>query len=133
MVIKGVHHIAIAVRNTEEAKRTFSELLGVEPSQSEEVPEQGVKATLFHLGPCEIELLEPIDPEAGVAKFLERRGEGLHHVCLEVDDIDEELKALATKGTRLIDQEPRRGLAGRIAFLHPQAANGVLIELAQRV
>ncbi len=132
-MIKGVHHIGIAVRNTEEAEKTYTELLGVKPSHSEVIPEQGVKATIFHLGQCEIELLEPIDPESGVAKFLEKRGEGLHHICLEVDGIDEELKALAAKGVRLIDKEPRLGLAGRIAFLHPQAANGVLIELAQRV
>jgi methylmalonyl-CoA epimerase len=81
----------------------------------------------------EIELLEPIDPQGGIAKFLENRGEGIHHICLEVEDVDHELTTLAKKGVQLIDKQGRPGLAGKIGFLHPKSTKGVLIELAQKV
>ena len=132
-MIKGVHHIAIAVRNTDEMLATYEGVFNLKPSHSEVVPEQRVKATLIPVGNVEIELLEPTDPEGPVAKFIERRGEGLHHICLEVENIDEELRSLAAKGVELIDKEPRRGVAGRIGFIHPRSTKGVLIELAQPV
>jgi len=132
-MIKRVDHIAIAVKSLDEALGVFESLFGLKPSHTETVPEQGVKAALIPIGDGEIEFLEPIDPEGGVAKFIERRGEGIHHICLEVDNIDEELKSLAARGVELIDKQARKGLAGRIGFLHPRAAKGVLIELAQKV
>ena len=132
-MIKRVDHIAIAVKSLDEALSVFESLFGLKPSHIETVPEQGVKAALIPIGDGEIEFLEPIDPEGGVAKFIERRGEGIHHICLEVDDIDEELKSLAARGVELIDKQARKGVAGRIGFLHPRAAKGVLIELAQKV
>lgn len=132
-MIKRLDHIATVVRNLDEALEVYAKVFDLKPHRIETVPEQGVKAALLPVGDGEIELLEPIDPESGVAKFLERRGEGLHHICLEVDDIEQELKHLKSKGVELIDKEPRSGLAGRVAFIHPRSAKGVLIELAQKV
>jgi methylmalonyl-CoA epimerase len=132
-MIKNLHHIAIAVKNLEEALSVWESVFGLKPSRVEEVPDQGVKAALIPVGQCEIELLEPIDPNGGVAKFIERKGEGIHHICIEVDDTDEELKSLADKGVELIDKVGRKGLAGRVGFLHPRATGGVLVELAQEV
>ncbi len=132
-MIKRVDHIAIAVNNLDEALGVFEGLLGVKAAHTETVPEQGVKAALIPIGDGEIELIEPINPEGGVAKFIEKRGEGIHHICLEVDNIDAELNSLAARGVELIDKKGRKGLAGKVGFLHPRAAKGVLIELAQKV
>jgi len=132
-MIKRVDHIAIAVNSLDEALGVFEGLLGVKAAHTETVAEQGVKAALIPIGDGEIELIEPLDAQSGVAKFIERRGEGIHHICLEVDNIDEELKSLAARGVELIDKQGRRGLAGKVGFLHPRAAKGVLIELAEKV
>jgi methylmalonyl-CoA epimerase len=133
-MIKRIDHIAIAVKNLDEALKLYNNLFGVKPSKIETVPQQGVKAALLPVGKGgEIELLEPIDPQGGIAKFLENRGEGIHHICLEVDDVDRELRTLADKGVQLIDKQGRPGLAGKVGFLHPKSTKGVLIELAQKV
>lgn len=132
-MIKNFNHVAIAVKNLDEVLSVFESLFGLKPSKIEEVPDQGVKAALIPVGSGEIELLEPIDPNGGVAKFIERKGEGIHHICLEVDNTDEELKSLAEKGVELIDKVGRKGLAGRVGFIHPRATKGVLIELAQKI
>lgn len=131
-MIKKIHHVAIAVKNLDEAVKLYENLFGVKPSKIVAVPEQGIKAALIPIGDGgEIELLEPIDPNSGIAKFLESRGEGIHHICLEVDNIDQTLNTVAEKGCQLIDKKSRKGLAGQIAFLHPRSTKGVLIELAQ--
>ncbi len=131
-MIKKVHHVAVVVRNLDEALQLYDNLFGAKPTKIETVPEQGVKAALLPMREGgEIELLEPIDPQGGVAKFLENKGEGIHHICLEVDDIDKELCTIADKGYQLIDTKSRSGLAGKIGFLHPKSTKGVLIELAQ--
>jgi len=133
-MINKIDHIAIVVKNLEEALRLYDNLFSVKPSRIETLPYQGVKAALLPIGEsCEIELLEPIDPQSGVAKFLENRGEGIHHICLEVEDVDRELAGLADKGVKLIDKQGRMGLAGKVGFLHPKSTKGVLIELAQKV
>jgi methylmalonyl-CoA epimerase len=133
-MIKKVDHIAIAVRNLDEALKLYDTLFGARPSKIEIIPQQGVKAALLPMGQgSEIELLEPIDPQSGVAKFIESRGEGIHHICLEVEDIDRELDTLANKGVQLIDKQGRPGLAGKVGFLHPKSTKGVLIELAQKL
>jgi len=133
-MIKKVDHIAIAVRNLEEALHLYDKVFGIKPNKIKVIPEQGVKAALLPVGEsCEIELLEPIDAQGGVAKFLENHGEGIHHICLEVDNIDDELSRLANEGVQLIDKKGRPGLAGKVGFLHPKATKGVLIELAQKV
>lgn len=132
-MIKRIDHISIAVQNLDEAVALFQNLFGLEPERVEELPDQGVKAALIPVGDTEIEFVQPIDPQGGVAKFLERRGEGIHHICLEVDAVDAELQSLAAKGVELIDRQGRMGLAGKVGFIHPRSTKGVLIELAQKV
>ncbi len=130
-MIKRVHHIGIAVNNLKESAALFERLLGVEPA-IEAAPCQRVTEAVFHVGEgAEIDLLEPMGEDSTVAKFLEKRGEGLHHIALEVDDINAELKAMEAKGVRLIDKDGRDGVAGQIAFLHPKSVSGVLVELVQ--
>lgn len=133
-MIKKVDHVAIAVKNLDEALELYEKLFGAKASKIETLPHQGVRAALLPMAEGgEIELLEPIDPKSGVAKFLENRGEGIHHICLEVENVDHELCALADKGVQLIDKQGRNGLAGKVGFLHPKSTKGVLIELAQKV
>ncbi|MDP2953300.1 MAG: methylmalonyl-CoA epimerase [Chloroflexota bacterium] len=132
-MIKRLHHVCIVVKNIDETAKVYQDLFGVKAGHSQVMPEQGVKAVLIPIGDTEIELIEPIDSKSGVAKFLESKGEGLHHICLEVDDVDKELKRLDAKGTALVDKVGRGGLAGKVGFLHPKATKGVLIELAQPV
>jgi methylmalonyl-CoA epimerase len=130
-MIQKIHHIGIAVKSLDEALRFYSETLGLHVHKQAVVEQQGVKAALLTIGQSEIELLEPLGPETPVGRFVERRGEGLHHLCFQTDGIDGELSGLKAKGVELIDQEPRIGLAGRICFLHPRAMKGVLVELAE--
>jgi methylmalonyl-CoA epimerase len=130
-VIQKIHHLAIAVKNLEEALRFYRDTLGLPVHKQATREDQGVKAALLTIGGSEIELLEPLGLDTPVGRFLERRGEGIHHICLQTDDIDNELAELKAKGVELIDQEPRQGLAGRICFLHPRSTKGVLLELAQ--
>jgi len=130
-VIQKIHHVAIAVRSLDEALRFYRDTLGLPVHEQAVRDDQGVKAALLTIGESEIELLEPLGPDTPVGRFLERRGEGIHHICLQTDGIDKELADLKAKGVELIDREPRQGLVGRICFLHPRATNGVLVELAQ--
>ena len=132
-MIKKVAHISIAVKNLDEGIKTYQGLLGIKPSHIEDVPDQGIKAALIVLGDVEIELIEPTKPDTGVAKFLESKGEGIHHICFEVDNVDKELESLAARGVQLIDKKGRKGLAGKIGFIHPKSTRGVLIELAQKI
>jgi methylmalonyl-CoA/ethylmalonyl-CoA epimerase len=130
-MIKKVHHVGIAVNNLKESIALFEKLLGVK-AHVEEAPCQRVTEAVFKVGGgIEIDLLEPMGPDSAVAKFLEKRGEGLHHIALEVDNIDADLKEMEAKGVRLIDKEGREGVAGKIGFLHPKSINGVLVELVQ--
>jgi methylmalonyl-CoA epimerase len=131
-VIKKIDHIAIVVRNVEEALQTYEGVLGLELTDIVEVPEQAVRIAFLPVGESELELVEPLTTDSGTAKFLERRGEGMHHVCLEVEDIEASLQDLVAKGVRLIDEQPRPGAHGRVAFLHPKSAHGVLIELIEK-
>ncbi len=131
-MIKKIDHIAIVVRSVEEALQAYQEALGLKPIDIKEMPEDAVKVAFLPVGESEIELVEPITDDSGVAKFLEKRGEGMHHICLEVDDLEATLQELRAKGVRLIDEKPRQGAHGRIAFLHPKSAHGVLIELIER-
>ena len=133
VMITGINHVAVVVRNLDEAVKMYQNLFGLKPSKIETVPEQGVKAALLPLAHGgEIELLEPINPESGVAKFLESKGEGIHHICLDVDNVDAELAGLAAKGAALIDKKGRKGLAGKVGFVHPKSVKGVLVELAEK-
>ena len=131
-MIKKVDHIAIAVNSLEEGAKVYTPL-GLKVVHTETVADQGVKIAFIHVGDSEIELVEPIDPNGGVAKFLKNKGEGIHHICLEVDNIDREVKDLMAKGVEMIDKQPRKGAAGMIAFVHPKSTKGVLIELCQKI
>ena len=130
-MIKKVHHVGVVVHDMEQAMGFYRDLLGLHVHKLETIQEQGVKAALLTLGDSEIELLEPVVPDTGVARYLERKGEGLHHVCFEVDDVEADLASLKQSGTEMIDQQTRIGLAGRICFLHPSAMDGALVELCQ--
>ena len=130
-MIKKVHHVGVVVRDMEQAMRFYRDLLGLSVHKIEILHDQGVKAALLTLGDSEIELLEPIVPDNGVARYLERKGEGLHHICFEVGDVDRDLSELKARGIEMIDQYPRIGLAGRICFLHPNAMDGALVELCE--
>jgi methylmalonyl-CoA/ethylmalonyl-CoA epimerase len=129
---KGLDHVAIAVKDLEAAVKYYVEVLGFPPPELEEVPEQQVRTAIFGHGLGRIELISPTTPDSGVGRFLEKRGDGLHHVCVEVADIDATLVELKAKGAQLLDQTPRTGAGGaRVAFIHPKGALGVLTELRQ--
>ncbi len=130
-MLKKIHHVGVVVPNLDEAMMLWRDTLGLHLTKSMVVQDQGVKAALLQAGETEIELLEPINPENGVGKFLAKRGGGLHHVCFETENVEKELDGAKSKGIQLIDQKPRPGLAGMICFLHPKAARGVLVEYAQ--
>ncbi len=132
-MLKKIHHIGIVVRNLEEAFKFYKDTLGLPLGKMATVQDQGVRAALLPVGESEIELLEPITSDSGVARFLENKGGGLHHLCFETDNVETELQGAKDKGLRVIDQKPRPGLAGVIAFLHPQACCSVLVEYAQPV
>lgn len=132
MAIKKIDHIAVVVESLDAALAVYRDALGMTLSAIRTIPEQDVRIGFLPVGEGEIELLEPIVPESGIAKYLARRGEGLHHICLEVDDIEATLADLKAKGAQLIDETPRRGAHGKIAFIHPKGAHGVLIELVER-
>jgi len=133
MKVTGVDHIGIAVKSIDEALKLWEEVLGIKCTGREEVEEQKVVTAFLPLGDTEIELLEPTSPESPVSKFMEKRGEGIHHLALRVENIEAALEELKGKGIRLIDEKPRCGAGGaKIAFIHPKAAGGVLLELSER-
>ena len=130
----SVNHIAIAVRNIEDAEKLYETALGLKVTHREVVEEQGVRASMLETdaGDTAIELLEPIGHNSPIYKFLEKRGEGIHHICFKVDDIESALERLKKQGIKLINEAPRPGVDGtKVAFLQPKALNGVLIELAE--
>jgi methylmalonyl-CoA/ethylmalonyl-CoA epimerase len=127
--IKKVNHIAILVENIENALEFWQDQLGLTLDHIEDVPSQASKVAFLPVGEGEVELVEPTDPESGLAKYLEKRGEGMHHLCFQVDDIEAMLDLLKAKDVRLINESPVDLPGRRMAFIHPKAANGVLIEL----
>jgi methylmalonyl-CoA epimerase len=130
MKVKKINHIGIVVRDIQEALTVYEEALGLTLTRIEERPEIGVNIAFLPTGDSEIELVQPTTEDSGVAAFLEKRRGGLHHICLEVDDIEAALAELQEKGLKLIDKEPRQGTHGeRYAFLHPKSTHGVLLEL----
>jgi methylmalonyl-CoA epimerase len=127
-----VDHIAVAVNSLEESLAFYRDQFGLQCSEVEIVEEQGVRVAKLDLGNVHLELLEPLKPDTPVGKFLQQRGPGLHHICLGVNSIKDELANLKNHGTKLIDQEPKIGAGGaQIAFVHPKATGGVLLELSQ--
>jgi methylmalonyl-CoA/ethylmalonyl-CoA epimerase len=132
-MLKKIDHIAIAVKNIDEVLKVWGDVFGVKSEHEEEIPDQGVKAAAVNIGGVHIEFVQPVKPDTGIAKFVETKGDGIHHIAFEVADLEKELAALEAKGVALIDKKPRKGMAGMIAFLHPKATKGVLIELVQKI
>jgi len=132
-MVTDIHHVGIVVKNLREAYRFWRDTLGLPLVREAEIADQGVRAGLLAAGDSEIELLEPTAADSGVARFLAKRGEGLHHLCFRTPGVDQDLVALRRQKIPLLDEASRDGLAGRIAFLHPRACHGVLVELATPV
>jgi methylmalonyl-CoA/ethylmalonyl-CoA epimerase len=131
-MLSAIDHTGIAVEDIDASISYYQDVLKLPLVHRETVIEQGVDAVLFDLGDSHIELIAPLGPETGVARFLEKRGPGLHHIAYRVDDIEASLAALAAAGVRLIDATPRAGIRGsRVAFLHPASTGGVLTEIVE--
>ncbi|HPE85966.1 MAG: methylmalonyl-CoA epimerase [Bacteroidales bacterium] len=127
-----IEHIGIAVKSLEESIPYYEEVLGLTCYAIEEVPEQKVKTAFFKVGQTKIELLESTDPEGPIGKFIEKKGEGIHHMAFAVEGLEKRLKEVEGKGVRLIDKTPRKGAEGLdIAFLHPKSTHGVLTEFCE--
>ncbi|HEX5798489.1 MAG TPA: methylmalonyl-CoA epimerase [Gaiellaceae bacterium] len=130
MVAHGIHHLGVAVRDLDAALDTYARLFGGALEHRETVPDQGVEAAAVRVGSGRVELLAPLDADTPVGRFLEKRGEGMHHVAYEVDDVRIALDELTAAGAQLIDEEPRQGFFGlQVAFVHPDAVHGVLSEV----
>ena len=128
-----IHHVGIAVKSLDEAAGRFGGLLGLEKGERYDLPEFGVCALFMPVGDSNLEFLEPLGDSSTVGKFIEKKGEGIHHICFEVDDIDVALEEFRSQGARLIDEKPRPGAGGHlVAFVHPKDTHGVLVELKQR-
>ena len=126
-----INHVAIVVQDIDAALNFWEQTFGVELDHVEDVPSQKSKVAFLPLGESEIELVQPTTSDSGLAYFLEKRGEGMHHICIEVEDIDATLAELKSKGVRLINDVPEELPGRKMAFIHPKAANGVLVELYQ--
>lgn len=131
-MLKKINHIAIAVNNIEEAAKFYQEVMGLTLTGVEVVTAQKTRVGFFKIGESNIELVQPAEPDSPLTKFLETKGQGIHHICFEVDDVEAEVKAFLEKGATMIDQKPRPGAHGtKVAFVHPKSSNGVLIELCE--
>lgn len=129
-----IEHIGIAVKDLEISNLLFEKLLGTASYKTEEVASEGVMTSFFQTGPNKIELLVATNPESPIAKFIEKKGEGIHHIAFEVDDILSEMERLKNEGFILINENPKKGADNKlVAFLHPKGTNGVLIELCQEI
>lgn len=133
-MIQRLEHIGIAVRNLQESNALFEQLLGIAPYKEETVASEHVKTSFFQTGEAKIELLEATNADSAIAKYLEKRGEGIHHLAFEVDDILAAMEDLRAKGFRLLNEVPKRGADQKlVCFIHPKSANGVLVELCQSI
>ena len=129
--VNYIDHVGVAVKDIEAVLAFFKKVFDVPDAEIVLMEDQGVRATLIEVGQTRLELLEPTGPESGVGRFIERRGEGLHHLAFNVTDISGKLQTLQTLGVDLIDQTPREGLSGTIAFVHPRSVFGILTELVE--
>ena len=128
-VARHLNHVALAVNDVDDTLEFYARVFGVKATATEDIPDQGVRASIIRVGGSLLELIQPTDPAGAISKFIERRGEGMHHVCFEVDDLQATLDRLDAADVALVDKSPREGLVGNIAFLHPRSTRGVLIEL----
>ena len=127
-----IEHIGIAVKSLSEAVKVYEQAIGLKVAGYDEIDEQGVRVAMLDIGESHIELLEPTRPDSPIEKFMTKRGEGIHHIAVRVDNIEEALERLKTAGVRLIDEKPKRGAHNtRIAFVHPASTHGVLMELVE--
>lgn len=127
-------HLGFAVKDLAAANVLYTRLLGIEPYKEEEVESEGVKTSFFKVGETKIELLEATKPESAIAKYIEKRGEGMHHIAFEVEDIYAEMERLKKEGFRLLNEAPKRGADNKwVCFIHPKTAGGVLVELCQEI
>ena len=132
--MKKIEHIGIAVKSLEASNLLFEKLFGAPAYKQEEVASEGVKTSFFRNGPNKIELLEATHPDSSIAKFIEKKGEGIHHIAFDVEDIHSEMKRLQAEGFVLLNEVPKKGADNKlVAFLHPKTTNGVLIELCQKM
>lgn len=132
--MKHIEHIGIAVKNLETSNELFTQLFGKPPYKEEIVASEGVKTSFFAVGNNKIELLEAVLEDSAIAKFIEKKGEGIHHIAFEVEDIIQELKRLKEEGFIILNEVPKKGADNKwVAFLHPKSTNGVLIELCQEI
>jgi methylmalonyl-CoA/ethylmalonyl-CoA epimerase len=132
-VVTKIDHIGIAVKNLDETLKFYEDVMGIKCTSKEEVEEQKVRVAFLPIGDSEVELLESTTEDGPIARFIEKKGEGIQHIAFKVDNIEEAIKDLQEKGVRLIDEKPRYGAGGaRIAFLHPKSTSGVLIEISER-
>ncbi|MBR9919670.1 MAG: methylmalonyl-CoA epimerase [Bacteroidetes bacterium] len=132
--MKRLEHLGIAVKDLKEANALYTKLLGVGPYKEEAVESEHVTTSFFQTGDSKIELLEATDPASAIARFIEKKGEGIHHVAFETDNILEEMKRLEEAGFRLLNEQPKKGADNKlVCFIHPKSANGVLVELCQSI
>jgi methylmalonyl-CoA/ethylmalonyl-CoA epimerase len=131
-MLKKINHIGIAVKNLEETAKFYQNVLDLTLSGVEVVPAQKTKVGYLKIGDSNIELVQPSEPDSPVAKFLETKGQGIHHICFEVDDIESEIKTFIERGATMVDQKPKPGSHNKkVAFVHPKSSSGVLIELCE--
>ncbi|SFJ29181.1 methylmalonyl-CoA epimerase [Myroides guanonis] len=132
--MKKIEHIGIAVKDIESANAIYEKLFGAPPYKEEEVESEGVKTSFFMSGPNKIELLEATNSESPIAKFIEKKGEGIHHIAFDVEDIEAEMERLQKEGFIILNEKPKKGADNKlVCFLHPKSTNGVLIELCQEI
>jgi len=130
--MRKIEHIGIAVKNLEEANKTYASLFGAEAYKQEGVESEGVITSFFQVGPNKIELLEGTNPDSPISKFIAKRGEGIHHIAFDVEDIEAEIERLKGEGFILLNEQPKFGADNKlVAFLHPKSSHGVLVELCQ--
>lgn len=133
-MVEKIEHIGIAVKDIKAANELYTQLLGIEPYKQEAVESEGVITSFFKTGESKIELLEATKPESAIAKFIEKKGEGIHHIAFAVNDIEAEMIRLKSKGFKLLNESPKRGADNKwVCFVHPKSANGVLIEICQEI
>lgn len=132
--MRKLEHIGIAVKDLDAVNELYTTILGTGPYKMEEVASEHVKTSFFQTGDSKVEFLEATHPDSAIAKYIEKRGEGLHHIAFEVDDIHAEMRRLADQGFRILNEQPKRGADNKwVCFLHPKSANGVLVELCQSI
>lgn len=133
-MIEKIEHIGIAVKNIEQANQVYEKILGVAPYKTENVASEGVQTSFFYTGESKIELLEATNPESAIAKFIDKKGEGVHHIAFGVKDIQKEMERLSKAGFTVINKKPKKGADNKlVCFVHPKNTNGVLIELCQEI